>query len=260
MQHHKQSRSQLLADRQRLASVLAELYRQQAAADPANAYLSEHGSPKWIAGQVLTYQHYRQHLPRGGKVLDWGCRHAPDSCLLRHEFGDALELLGCDLEDADKFAAFHQFAGLNYAKLDHEYQLPYDSDFFDVVIGSGVLEHVVLEYESLKEVRRVLKPGGILVITYLPNRWSVAEWKRRVSGKQEYHQRRYSHFRATELFKGCGLLPIVSGYQSRLWRLQFDLLSVGTMSPAMARTLDKLLLTQWLGPTLWFVCRKVRVV
>jgi hypothetical protein len=54
-----------------------------------------------------------------------------------------------------------------------------------------VLEHAALDYESLKELHRVLLPGGVLVITYLPNRWSSEEWVRRVIRKRDYHRRLY---------------------------------------------------------------------
>ena len=38
--------------------------------------------------------------------------------------------------------------------------LPYENGTFDVLVGSGVLEHVALESEALKELWRVIRPGG----------------------------------------------------------------------------------------------------
>lgn len=43
-------------------------------------------------------------------------------------------------------------------------QLPFPDDSFDVVYSSHVLEHVVSEEKSLQEMKRVLKPGGVLII------------------------------------------------------------------------------------------------
>lgn len=48
------------------------------------------------------------------------------------------------------------------------YRLPYASDTFDAVILSEILEHVDDDVAALKEIYRVLKPGGIVVIT-VPN-------------------------------------------------------------------------------------------
>lgn len=48
------------------------------------------------------------------------------------------------------------------------YRLPYADDTFDGVILSEILEHVERDVDGLKEVLRVLKPGGVVAIT-VPN-------------------------------------------------------------------------------------------
>ena len=50
-------------------------------------------------------------------------------------------------------------------------QLPniaYDDNCFDVVIASEVLEHVLFHRKFIKEIMRVLRPGGVALI-YVPN-------------------------------------------------------------------------------------------
>jgi ubiquinone/menaquinone biosynthesis C-methylase UbiE len=42
--------------------------------------------------------------------------------------------------------------------------LPFENDSFDVVYSSHVLEHVKSEEQTLDEMKRVLKPGGVLII------------------------------------------------------------------------------------------------
>jgi len=48
------------------------------------------------------------------------------------------------------------------------YCLPYPDNYFDGVILSEILEHIEDDVRGLKEVRRVLKPNGIVAIT-VPN-------------------------------------------------------------------------------------------
>ena len=57
--------------------------------------------------------------------------------------------------------------------------LPYDDNSFDVVIGSAALEHVPNDSECLKELYRIIKPGGAFIMTTLPNRLSYTEWLNR---------------------------------------------------------------------------------
>ena len=42
--------------------------------------------------------------------------------------------------------------------------LPFEDDTFDIVYSSHVLEHVTNEDKALQEMRRVLKPDGVLII------------------------------------------------------------------------------------------------
>jgi ubiquinone/menaquinone biosynthesis C-methylase UbiE len=48
------------------------------------------------------------------------------------------------------------------------YALPFPDDYFDGVLLSEILEHIDDDVAGLREVRRVLKPGGVVAIT-VPN-------------------------------------------------------------------------------------------
>lgn len=48
------------------------------------------------------------------------------------------------------------------------YTLPYPDDTFDAVILSEILEHIDRDVDGLREVLRVLKPGGVVAMT-VPN-------------------------------------------------------------------------------------------
>lgn len=49
-------------------------------------------------------------------------------------------------------------------------ELPFDRSVFDGVLLNEVLEHVADEASTLNEIKRVLRPGGVLAL-FSPNRW-----------------------------------------------------------------------------------------
>lgn len=138
-----------------------------------------------------------------GRVLEWGCRHALDSCLYRMRLGAAVELHGCDVCDGDEYRPFHAFSGLRYARLTHPSRLDYDDESFDVVTSNGVLEHVPDDAASAREVWRVLRPGGRFLVTCLPNRSSYTEALQRLRGATA-HDRLYTLRSARALLRDAG--------------------------------------------------------
>ncbi len=168
---------------------ITELYSRQLALEH-DPYLTAHSRTRaGIRRHVDVFHKYEPYL-RPGKILDWGCRQAVDACLIRRCLGDSVELFGCDIE-APHYPVFHDYARLQHTQLDHPFKLPYPDDEFDTVVGSGVLEHVPQDADSLKELHRVIKPGGHLIITFLPNRTSYTEFFNRKL-KRCHHSRLYS--------------------------------------------------------------------
>jgi SAM-dependent methyltransferase len=108
----------------------------------------------------------KSYIPIGCRLLDVGCG-AGDNMLR------ALTELKCDCEGIDPEPGAHgvgRYHGLNEISITNKIQqataesIPFPDNTFDCVFCSHVLEHVNNEELSLKEMRRVLKPGGILVI------------------------------------------------------------------------------------------------
>ena len=189
-----------------LASLFAE--EQQRG---GNEYLIEHSASISIRRHVEVFEQYCQFLPEGGRILDWGCNHGPDSCMIRAAFGEKYELHGCDFPDAGCFPIFHDFANIAYKKLATPYQLPYPENYFGAVIGSGVLEHAAMDYEALKAVYRVLTNDGIFVISFLPNRLSYVEFLARNLGLP-CHRRLYGMSEIKAALKHHGFEPLYCRY------------------------------------------------
>lgn len=174
------------------------------------AYLRAHSATASALGRQL--KSVDRYLPYvRGRVLDWGCMHAPDAAILRLLGKDDLELHGCDIFSPNTFPVFHDFSGLKYQSLEHHARLPYPDESFDTVIGDGVLEHVPNDMVSLQEVYRILKPDGHFIICCLPNRFSYTEFLGRCLGLP-HHLRTYGLGQARSMLLHSGFLPLTSRY------------------------------------------------
>jgi SAM-dependent methyltransferase len=248
------------ASRKTLHGVLADLYADELGNEDAvdRAYLGIHAIPEFIRDQVRTFEWYRRHLPRSGRVLDWGCRHAPDSCLLRTTFGERLRLFGCDFQEPMLYPAFHSYSRLDYTQVSHPLELPYEDNSFDVVIGAGVLEHTALDYDSLRQLYRVLKPDGKLIVYYLPNYWSIQEWYRRTVRKEAFHRRLYRLPTVLETIKHFGFYPLEGGYHDTgFWERKLGLLGSEPLARRAGGALQRAFPLRLLRTTIRFVATKV---
>lgn len=189
---------------------LSELYRKQGEISD-DRYLHCHSrNSAVIRRQIGIFERCQDVLQGARVVLDWGCRQAADACMVRMFLGPGVEIHGCDVDALD-YRAFFEFSDLKYRKLTHYFRLPYEDDCFDVVIGSGVLEHVPFDSESLKELYRIIRPQGHLILSHLPNRYSYTEWMNRRL-RNPHHLRLYSLPEILHMFIHHGFLPERYGY------------------------------------------------
>jgi ubiquinone/menaquinone biosynthesis C-methylase UbiE len=201
----------LSSERTPVDRTLERLFEEELAAS-SNDYLLEHASRSSIRRHIEVFDKYRHFLPeRGARILDWGCNHAPDAVMIKSVYGNNYELHGCDFPAVGAFSVFHSFANLAYKQLNHIYELPYEDSYFNVVIASGVLEHVAMDYEALKEIYRVLTNNGLFIISFLPNRFSWIEFLARRLGLP-CHRRRYGMMEIRTTLSHYGFDPLLSRY------------------------------------------------
>lgn len=159
--------------------------------------------------QVRAFLLYRELAETGTHFLDWGCRHALDSCMVR-SVNDTALIEGCDITETMSEVT-QRFARMTYTHLSHPWRLPYADNTFDRLICAGVLEHAPLTHASMLELNRVTAPGGYIIITFLPNNWSYTEFIcRRMQVGQ--HRRLYSRARIKSLLLEYGFEPTTIGY------------------------------------------------
>lgn len=122
------------------------------------AYLTGLGRDEWkyFSASILIHWQimFENFVPRylSGKVLDAGCGHAPYFDLIK-PYSTQLIPLDHILSHPDQKIC---------ADVSH---LPLLSNSMDSVLSVQVFEHVANPFEAIREVGRVLRPGGVLLLS-----------------------------------------------------------------------------------------------
>lgn len=107
------------------------------------------------------------HLKPGMRLLDFGC--GPGSITLGLAKAVApggvvgIDIVEGVLAEARERAAAEGVTNVRFEAGD-VYQLGYEEDAFDAAYAHQVLQHLTRPVEALREVHRVLKPGGIVAV------------------------------------------------------------------------------------------------
>ena len=114
------------------------------------------------------------------RILDVGCGTGANLVMLS-EYGEAE---GVDV--SEEALEFCRARGLNNVRLGAAEQLPYEDETFDLVTALDVVEHLDDDVAGLREMRRVLVPGGrvLLFVPAFMFLWGVQD-------DVSHHRRRY---------------------------------------------------------------------
>lgn len=191
------------------AGVLADAYLAGIASRyPTHAFLG--GNTQLIYQRQIRFlteavKSLLNKVPGEAHVLDWGCGKGHISYLLRRA---GFQLTACDVTAQADDSAFGQPTpiiadqGIRVVPLLDKVALPFADASFDVVLSMGVLEHVSDDAASLQELRRVVKPGGLCLVFFLPYTLS---WTQRLAHARgdRYHDHLYSRADVSRLAAGA---------------------------------------------------------
>jgi SAM-dependent methyltransferase len=178
-------------------------------------YVQEEAGRRRSADFILKYL---KKINKTGKILDVGCA---TGFLLDQARQQGWEVYGVEL------SAW----AVDYAK--NKLQLPniiraslteanYPANFFDVVVLKDVIEHLTDPKKNLEQIRRILKPAGIICcntpdIDSLVSKILGAKWW----GIKQSHIFYFNKNSLNALFKATGFVPIKIRSHARTFTLNY---------------------------------------
>lgn len=185
-----------------------------------------------------------------GKVLDFGAGRA--------KYKDIISVR------ASRYVAFDQMPGSNIDVVGNVLKSPFLDCDFDTVVSTQVLEHVENPWLMIKEITRVLKNGGVCILT--------------VPFLVPYHPDPQDNFRFTvnglvNMFKAEGFVMVESGYYGGLFTVLSEFIHFCVFDPykkpkfgsviimdfvrKIASLLDQLIVSERIYANIYIVARKL---
>jgi SAM-dependent methyltransferase len=171
----------------------------------------------------IWYEHFHRYVfalefVRGKRVLDAACGEGYGSALLATT---AQQVTGVDVapEAVEHAAERYAAENLSFQAADCT-ALPFDDGSFDCVVSFETLEHLEGQDKLMREFRRVLQPGGFLLIS-TPDK---AVYTDRQNNRNEFHVAELyrNEFEALvgRHFPACRLWGQKLVFQSAIWSLE----------------------------------------
>src|SRR5271163_4568894 len=143
--------------------------------------------------------------PNPARILDAGCGSGRNMV----ELARLGTVTGIELSEASVALARERDVGEIVAG--SVLEMPFADDSFDLAVSLDVIEHLEDDLTALRELRRVLAPGGALLVTVPAYQWL---W----SGHDEinHHHRRYTRSSLLSVAHEAGWEPVRTTYFNSL--------------------------------------------
>jgi SAM-dependent methyltransferase len=144
-------------------------------------------------------------LPPGARILDAGCGSGRNMV----EFAQYGTVTGLELADASvALARAREVGEVVHGSV---YEMPFPADSFDLGVSLDVIEHLDDDRLSLRELRRVVRPGGRALITVPAYPWLWSSHDR-----VNHHRRRYTRSSLLDAASDAGWEPVRVSYFNSL--------------------------------------------
>lgn len=138
---------------------------------------------------------------KGGKIVDIGCGTGKNV----ESFSKFGEVWGID--NSEEALKFCKKRGLEHVSKGDAEKSNLPSNAFSLVTLLDVLEHTD-DTKTLKEIRRILKKDGLLLITVPAYQWMWSQWD-----VELHHKRRYTKEGLEKLLSKSGYEIVLSSYR-----------------------------------------------
>jgi len=128
------------------------------------------------------------------EILDYGCGTGGNT-----SFYAALGSVVAIEPDRAAVRLAHARGGAQYCRCVGT-SLPFRAGVFDAVLASDVLEHIEDDAAAVAEIARVIRPGGVVILTVPAHQWMFSEHDVAL-----HHFRRYSKASIRSLLEGTGM-------------------------------------------------------
>jgi ubiquinone/menaquinone biosynthesis C-methylase UbiE len=145
---------------------------------------NEYGWFRWMFDTLLK-------LPADARILELGCGHG---LLWKENVGripSNWDITLSDLSPGMLDSAWRNLVvigrSFKFKEIDAQ-EIPFDDETFDAVIANHMLYHVPDKPKALGEIKRVLKPNGVLFATTIGRNHlkEMADWIRKVNPKGDF--------------------------------------------------------------------------
>lgn len=169
-----------------------------------------HSHKRKVLGRIFDEIEQTRLFKKKLRVLDLGCADGHMTSWLKSKWKKG-NIYGVDVSDKLINGAKKKYPDIKFTLAD-AHKLPYSNDFFDLVICSEVLEHVVKPDKVCKEVYRVLSPEGFFIAELDTGNFLFSFlwffWTRFGSGRvwRNAHLHQFNHKSLPKLLKKNGFI------------------------------------------------------